>query len=407
MTTKVKLFLSIVLFCFNSCTSKSQEKIAAFQNDEIVTGSQRISAYLPILKGKTIGMVVNQTSIVGRRQTHIVDTLRSLGINIKVIFAPEHGFRGKADAGEKVDNTVDVKTGIPIVSIYGKKRKPDATDLAGVDLLLFDIQDVGVRFYTYISTLQEIMEVAAEFKLPFLVLDRPNPNGHYVDGPILDKQFKSFVGMQPVPIVYGMTIGEYATMLNREGWLANGVKCNLQVIGCANYTHKSFYELPIKPSPNLPNAKSIYLYPSVCFFEGTDISCGRGTEKQFQIYGAPKYAANKKTFTFMPKPNEGAKEPYHNGKLCNGRDLSTLSIKELQDSRKVDVSYILDGYANYAPKDSFFLKGNFFEKLAGTADFRQHIKAQKSAEEIRATWTKGIETFKVIRKKYLLYTDFE
>ena len=411
MATKVKLFLSIAIFCFNSCATKSQEQVqkipTLFQNEQIITGAERISTYLPILKGKTIGMVVNQTSIVGKKQTHLVDTLRSLGVNIKVIFAPEHGFRGKADAGEHVDNTVDAKTGIPIVSIYGKKRKPDATDLAGVDVLLFDIQDVGVRFYTYISTLQETMEVAAEYKLPFLILDRPNPNGHFVDGPILDKQFKSFVGMQAVPIVYGMTIGEYATMLNTEGWLANNAKCNLQIINCANYSHKSFYELPIKPSPNLPNAKAIYLYPSVCFFEGTDISCGRGTEKQFQVYGAPKYAANKASFTFTPKPNEGAKEPYHNGKVCNGKDLSILTIKELQNLKKVDISYLMDAYANYATKDSFFLKGNFFEKLSGTADFRQQIKEQKSAAEIKLTWQKGINAFKLIRKKYLLYADFE
>ena len=407
MATKVKLFLALTLFCFNSCTISSQEKSKLFQNDQIVTGAERISAYLPILQGKTVGMVVNQTSIVGKRQTHLVDTLRSLGVEIKVIFAPEHGFRGKADAGEKVDNTVDAKTGIPIISIYGKKRKPDATDLAGVDLLLFDIQDVGVRFYTYISTLQEIMEVAAEFKLPFLLLDRPNPNGHYVDGPILDKQFKSFVGMQSVPIVYGMTIGEYAYMLNNEGWLANNAKCNLEIIKCEKYNHSSFYELPIKPSPNLPNAKAIYLYPSVCFFEGTDVSCGRGTDKQFQVYGSPKYAATAATFTFTPKPNEGAKDPYFNGKLCNGKDLSTMTIKELQNLQKVDVSFVLDAYKNYAPKDSFFLKGNFFEKLSGTADFRQQIKARKSAAEIHATWEKGIADFKKIRKRYLLYADFE
>jgi uncharacterized protein YbbC (DUF1343 family) len=411
MATKVKLFLSIALFCFNSCKTKSQEpaqKVSSpFQNEQIVTAAERISEYLPILKGKTIAIVVNQTSIVGKKQTHLVDTLRSLGVNIKVIFAPEHGFRGKADAGEHVDNTVDAKTGVPIVSIYGKKRKPDAAELKGVDLLLFDIQDVGVRFYTYISTLQEIMEVAAEFKLPFLVLDRPNPNGHYVDGPILDKQFKSFVGMQAVPIVYGMTIGEYATMLNTEGSLENGVKCDLRVIKCANYSHKSFYELPIKPSPNLPNAKAIYLYPSVCFFEGTDISCGRGTEKQFQVYGAPKYAANKAAFSFTPKPNEGAKDPYHNGKVCNGKDLSTLTIKELQAKREVDVSYMIDAYGKYSIKDSFFLKGNFFEKLSGTADFRQQIKAQKSAAEIKKTWQNGIAAFKIVRKKYLLYADFE
>jgi uncharacterized protein YbbC (DUF1343 family) len=411
MRTKVKLFLSITIFCFNSCTIKSQEQeqkgSSPFQNDQIQTGAERMSAYLPILKGKTIGMIVNQTSIVGKRQTHLVDSLRSLGINIKVIFAPEHGFRGKADAGEHVDNTVDAKTGIPIVSIYGKKRKPDSADLKGVDLIVFDIQDVGVRFYTYISTLQEAMEAAAAFKLPFLILDRPNPNGHYVDGPILDKQFKSFVGMQPVPIVYGMTIGEYATMLNTEGWLANGAKCQVQVIKCANYSHKSFYELPVKPSPNLPNAKAIYLYPSVCFFEGTDISCGRGTDKQFQVYGAPRYTAKNAAFSFTPKPNEGAKDPYHNGKNCNGKDLSILTIKELQTLKKIDISFLQDAFKNYATKDSFFLKGNFFEKLSGTADFRQQIIAQKTASEIKSTWAKGIESFKIIRKKYLLYADFE
>ena len=395
---------------------------------KITAGAERVNVYLPLIKGKKIGVFANQTSMVGN--THLVDTLRSLGIDIKVIFGPEHGFRGTADAGEKVGNYIDEKTGIPVISLYGNKRRPSAEDVKDVDVLLFDIQDVGVRFYTFISSLEEFMEAAFELKKPLLLLDRPNPNGHYVDGPVLDKKYKSFVGMQPVPIVYGMTIAEYAMMLTGENLLsekanayANYFKTvqqhhpdtpfHFQIIKCQNYTHKSKYVLPIKPSPNLPNIQSIYLYPSTCFFEGTVLSEGRGTDKQFQVFGHPSLP--KDLYSFTPMPNEGAKQPKLKGQVCYGWDLSgsTSEVLNLVDD-KVQIKWLLEAYKLFPQKDSFFIlpkSGNmeqsFFTKLAGNNELWQQIRSGKTEDDIRKTWEPKLGEFKLIRKKYLLYEDFE
>ncbi|HFA49023.1 MAG TPA: DUF1343 domain-containing protein [Bacteroidetes bacterium] len=370
---------------------------------EIITGAQNISAYLPILKEKNIALVVNQTSMVGKK--HLVDALLKLNISVKKIFAPEHGFRGTADAGAKIKDGVDTQTGLPVTSLYGKNRKPSKKHLAGIDMVVFDVQDVGARFYTYISTMSYVMEACAENNIPFMVLDRPNPNGHYVDGPVLDPKFSSFIGLHKVPVVHGMTMGEYAKMVNGEGWLKNGIKCDLAVIECGNYDHNSFYELPIKPSPNLPNMHAIYLYPSICFFEGTDISVGRGTDKQFQVLGAPGIKDGE--YEFTPEPKPGAKHPKHEGEVCKGVDLSILNIDGLKNRRSLNLSYLIDFYKNYEPKKSFFLKNNFFDKLAGTDILQQQIKAGKTENEIRESWQKGLNEFKKIRKKYLLYKDFE
>jgi uncharacterized protein YbbC (DUF1343 family) len=412
MRAKLQFFFkfTIICFVFMGCNAQNITKSfqnEAFQNATISLGAERFDQYVPLLKNKRVGLVVNQTSIVGKSYTHIVDTLLKQGLKISKIFAPEHGFRGVADAGEKVDNMVDAKTGIPILSIYGKTRKPSPEMLKDLDVLIFDIQDVGVRFYTYIGTLEYVMEAAAENNIPVMVLDRPNPNGHYVDGPILDKSLKSFVGMQAVPIVHGLTVGEYAKMLNNEGWLAKQVKCQLTVIPCANYDHKSFYELPVKPSPNLPNIRSIYLYPSICFFEGTNVSLGRGTDKQFQVYGSPFYPKDKAIFAFTPRPFEGAKQPPLEGRLCHGFDLTSLKPQSLQAEKQINLSFVLNMYKDFTVKDSFFLKSNFFNTLAGTTQLQQQIKEGKSEAEIRSTWQEGLTVYKKLRKKYLLYKDFE
>ena len=407
MNTKLEKIILIAIICFVFIQTNAQSSIKTFQNAQIKVGAECFDKYIKLLKNKNVGMVVNQTSIVGKNKTHIVDTLIKQGIKIQKIYAPEHGFRGDADAGEKVDNTVDTKTGIAIISIYGKKAKPDAEDLKNIDVLVFDIQDVGARFYTYISTLQYILEAGAQNKIPVIILDRPNPNGHYVDGSILEKPLKSFIGMQPVPIVYGMTMGEYGQMLNTEGWLENSVKCQLTVIKCKGYDHRTFYELPIKPSPNIPTARAVYLYPAICFFEGTDASVGRGTDKQFQIYGSPNFPKEKATFEFTPMPNEGAKKPFHENEKCYGFDLTSMNMSSLQNERKINLTYLLDYYKNYPNKDSFFLENNFFNKLAGNTLMQQQIREGKSEAEIRASWKQGLDNFKIIRKKYLLYRDFK
>lgn len=336
--------------------------------------------------------------------THLVDSLLALNINITKVFAPEHGFRGKADAGEHVSNDKDIKTGLPIISLYGKNRKPSIEQLQDIDVVLFDIQDVGVRFYTYISTMTYVMEACAELGIPVIILDRPNPNGHYIDGPTLKMKHKSFVGMHPVPLVYGMTIGEYAQMVNGEKWMKNGVHCDVTVIPLKNYSHESAYELPIRPSPNLPNAQSINLYPSLGFFEGTIINAGRGTEYQFQRYGAPFFADSdevqdhniRNNITYTPQPNFGSKTPKFDGELCYGVDLS--KIKKLST---VNIEWVLDAY-HKTPKDKEFF-GKTFTVHAGNLDLQHQIKAGKTAQEIRASWQKDIDNFKKIRNKYLIY----
>jgi uncharacterized protein YbbC (DUF1343 family) len=332
-------------------------------------------------------------------QTHLVDKLLSIGINIKAIFAPEHGFRNLADAGENIESGKDQHTGIPLVSIYGSHLKPTAEDLKGIDVVIFDIQDVGARFYTYISTLHYIMESCAENHVKCIVLDRPNPNGFYFDGNIPDTAYRSFVGMDPVPVVHGMTVGEYAKMVNGEGWLKHGLKCDLIVIKCKNYTHKTLYELPVKPSPNLPNQNSVYLYPSLCFFEGTAISLGRGTSYPFQVFGSP--ALPDRGFSFVPQSVPGAKNPPLLGVKCFGTDLRDAIKKKLVPRSEVILDWVIEAYADFPQKDKFFTP--YFDVLAGGTGLREQIQKGMTAEQIRTSWKEGLETFAKIREKYLLY----
>jgi uncharacterized protein YbbC (DUF1343 family) len=362
-------------------------------------GAERTQEYLPLLKGKTVGIIANQTSTIGR--THLVDSLVELGIKIQSVFAPEHGFRGNASAGEKIKDGVDEKTGLPILSLYGSNYKPSADKLKGLDIVIFDIQDVGARFYTYISTMSHMMEACAENGISMIVLDRPNPNGHYVDGPILEKESASFVGLHEVPIVHGMTVGEYAKMVNGEGWLKNGIKCNLTVVEMDNYNRNEVYELPIPPSPNLPNQKAIYLYPSLCFFEGTEVSEGRGTDKPFQQFGYPKMPNSNTSFT--PKSIEGvAKYPKLENKKCSGLDLSTLPEDSLRNLGKINLNWLIVTYQSYPQKDKFF-KADFFDKLAGSSVLREQIIAGKPEEEIRDSWEEELSEFVTIRDNYLIY----
>ena len=373
---QIFLLFSLLL----SVLSYSQIKVAA----------KRTNIYIPLLKQQKIAVVGNQSSRI--KDIHLVDSLLTLGIDVVKVFSPEHGFRGTADAGVKIEDGIDVKTGIPIVSLYGKNKKPYAEQLAGIDILLFDIQDVGARFYTYISTLHYIMEAAAENNIKVIVLDRPNPNGHYIDGPIREKGFESFVGMHPIPIVHGMTIGEYAQMINGENWIST--KCDLKVIKMKNYTHNMSYDLPIKPSPNLPNARSVNLYPSLCLFEGTTVSIGRGTDYPFQQFGAPYLESN---YSFTPKSGEGSKSPKHENKECFGTDL------RFQDNylTEINLNWLIEAYNNCPDKEKFF--NNFFDKLAGTDKLKKQIITGKTAKEIKVSWKEGIKEFKEIRKSYLLY----
>lgn len=372
-------------------------------DEDIIVGAERIESYIDGLKGKRIAIVGNQTSMV--RNTHLVDTLLSLGLDIKKVFAPEHGFRGHADAGAWIKDGRDSKTNLPVVSMYGRNKKPSAESLAVVDIIIFDIQDVGARFYTYISSMHYVMEAAAENNKKVLILDRPNPNGHYVDGPILEEKYTSFIGMHAIPIVHGMTVGEIAKMLNGEKWLKNGIQCDLEVITCDNYTHSSFYKVPIKPSPNLPNMSSIYMYPSLCLLEGTNVSVGRGTDKPFQVIGKPGFKAG--NYTFTPKSVEGAKNPKYQNEECSGFDLSEFGDTHMRDQKKIYLHWVIDMYNNSDDKSDFFKSSGSFNLLCGTRKIREMIEAGKSAEEISATWKEDVAAFKLKRKKYLLYTDFE
>lgn len=396
---KITHLLITILIGFQlGCASETQIK-SAKQNNNIIEAAQQIETYLPLLKGKKVALVTNQTSVIFKNSakteyTHIVDSLLSLKVDIKKVFAPEHGFRGTADAGESVKNSVDTKTNLPIISLYGTNKKPTPEQLADLDVIVFDIQDVGVRFYTYISTLHFVMEAAAEANIPVIIFDRPNPNAQFVDGPMLDIAFSSFVGMHPVPLVYGMTIGEYGKMINGEGWLTNNIKSDLTVIPIKNYDHQKEYDLAIRPSPNLPNAQSIHLYPSLGFFEGTTINAGRGTEFQFQRYGAPWFP--EVDFSYTPQPNFGSKYPKHKDELCYGIDL--VDVKK---SYKVDPKWLIDAY-NKTPKGEPFF-GSTFNIHAGSEILQQQIESGFSADEIRLSWQDDVERFKVIRAKYLLY----
>ena len=402
-----------------SCSSKTKLNATEESNTisdtttlklSIQTGAENFTGYLPLLKDKKVGIVTNQTGTISRLKINakavpqnttseltkesLVDFLLEKNINLQKIYAPEHGFRGTADAGELIKDGKDTKTGLPIISLYGDNKKPKPEQLKGIDVMVFDLQDVGARFYTYISSLHYVMEACAENNIPLIVLDRPNPNGGIVDGPILEKEFTSFVGMHPIPVLHGMTIGEYAKMINGEKWLKDGIQCNLTVIPCLNYTHEMAYSLPVKPSPNLPNDQSINLYASLCFFEGTNVSVGRGTEKQFQIYGSPFLA--KTDFSFTPKPNLGAKDPMHNGKLCFGEDLSNE-----KKVNRLELKWLIKAYESTADKKVFF--NSFFVKLAGTKKLQEQIEKGVTEEEIRKSWEKGLADFREVREKYLIY----
>jgi len=422
-----KFIAPIFMLVVASCSAqKSQRSVESKPRSEqqkengIIPGAERMNVYVPLLKGKRVGVFANQTSMVGN--THLVDTLKKSGVDVKVIFGPEHGFRGTADAGERIGNYIDEKTGIQVVSLYGGKRRPTAEDLKDLDILIFDIQDVGVRFYTYISSLQEYMEAAMENSKPLLILDRPNPNGFYVDGPVLDPKFKSFVGMQPIPIVYGMTIAEYALMIAGERWLSEKANqkydyyrtannspdtpFHFQIIKCQNYTHNSKYVLPIKPSPNLPEIQSIYLYPSTCLFEGTALSEGRGTDIPFEVFGHPLLPKN--LYSFTPKPNEGAKTSKHYYETCYGWNLhGTPDQVLLKVDNHIQLKWLIEAYELFPGRDTFFLKTNSFNRLAGNDVLMQQIKDGKTEQQIRASWAPALAEFKKIRKKYLIYDDFE
>ena len=364
----------------------------------LVLGCERTETYLPLLKGKNVALVVNHTTIFANRR-HLADSLLALGVKIKIIFAPEHGFRGNASAGETIANGLDAKTGLPIASLYGKNKKPSAQQLEGVDVVIFDIQDVGVRYYTYPSTMHYVMEACAENNKKCLILDRPNPNGHYVAGPVLDRKFASFVGMNPVPIVHGLTSGELANAINQEGWLGGNKKADLVVVACQNYNHKMAYDLPVAPSPNLPNRQAILLYPSICLFEGTNISVGRGTDAQFQVVGGPNAAFGSYAFTPTDKP--GATNPPNEGRTCYGLDLRNINAQK----EGFTLKYVLDFYQKSGEKEKFFTSPSFFDKLAGTDQVRLQILAGKTEKQICKTWDKDVENFKILRKKYLLYAD--
>ena len=388
-----------LISCEAQTKKRNTAEVKASSENSIVIGANQTEKYLPLLADKKIGIVGNQTSVIFKENggyTHLVDSLLSRNMKIEKVFSPEHGFRGKADAGEKVKDGIDTKTGLPLVSLYGSNKKPTDEQLKGIEMMIFDIQDVGVRFYTYISTLHYVMEACAENNIPLLILDRPNPNGSYVDGPILELSQKSFVGMHPVSIVHGMTIGEYAQMINGENWLANKVKCELMVIKMKNYDHEKNYSLPIKPSPNLPNDQAINLYPSLCFFEGTNVNAGRGTTHQFQVFGSPDLNAEVFNYRYTPRPNDGAKHPKNEGKLCYGMNLT--SEEKLS---QINLGWLIEAYQNTNNKNEFF--NNFFPKLAGTQKLQQQIESGMSERAIKATWQAGLANFQNTRKKYLLY----
>ncbi len=402
----VKNTVFLVLVTLFSCSgaAKQQKKTAFTPSSNpnpapIIVGANQTGAYLPLLKGKRVGIVGNQTTVIFKLDggyIHLVDSLLTLGVHVTTVFAPEHGFRGIADAGEYVKNGVDQKTGLPIISLYGRHKKPTPKDLKNIDILIFDIQDVGLRFYTYISTLHYVMEACAENHIPLLILDRPNPNGSYIDGPIMEKEHESFVGMDPVPVVHGMTIGEYAKMINGQGWLSHHERCKLTVIKMKNYTHQRAYSLPIKPSPNLPNDKAINLYPSLCFFEGTTINCGRGTTYQFQVFGSPNLDKNYFSFRYTPHPNTGSAHPKHEGKLCYGKDL-----RKAPTQHKINLHWLIEAYQHSTDQTHFFTA--YFTKLAGTTKLQQQIKEGMTAKAIHKSWQKGLQKYNAMRQPYLLY----
>ena len=375
-------------------------KAVTLEERDIIVGANRLETYLPLLEGKRVGIVGNQSSVIfhsdGETYTHVVDSLLARQVNLVKVFAPEHGFRGTADAGEVIKDGKDSSTGLPVISLYGDNKKPTAAQLKEIDVLLFDLQDVGTRFYTYISSLHYVMEAAAENNIQLIVLDRPNPNGHYVDGPLLKMEHESFVGMHPIPVVHGLTMGEYAQMVNGEKWLKDEVQADLEVIKMENYDHQAAYSLPIKPSPNLPNDHAINLYPSLCFFEGTNVNEGRGTTNQFQVFGSPFLDPEYFDYSYTPRSMEGAKSPKHLNTLCYGRDLT-----DHPKLNQINLSWLIEAYENTADKSKFF--NSFFTRLAGSTELQKQIEAGLAEEEIRESWQENLESFKQMRAKYLLY----
>jgi len=395
------LILITTATIFGCCQQNQNLSKQLPSNGNILPGAYSTGKYLSLLKGKRIGVVANNTSLIGK--THLVDSLILLKINVVKIFGPEHGFRGDQADGETILNAKDLKTGIEVVSLYGNHQKPAPTDLKNIDIMIFDIQDVGARFYTYISTLTYVMEGCAENNIPLIVLDRPDPNGYYVDGPVMEKAFQSFVGLHPVPVIYGLTIGEYATLVNGEKWLKDAVHCSLTIIKCDNYTHNSRYQLPVRPSPNLQDMKAIYLYPSLCLFERTVVSVGRGTDKPFKVFGHPKFSNG--SYSFTPLPIKGVSEdPPLKGQLCYGQNLEKAAEIIKKDGH-FELKWLLEAYKNLNIQTEFFTAN--FDKLAGNSKLREQIIAGKSETEIRKSWQPELDAFKKIRKKYLLYPDFE
>lgn len=386
---QMKIVSTWIFICF----------VVSLQGQNIITGAERLDQYLPLLKGKRVGVVANQSSMIGN--DHLVDVLIASEVNVLRVFSPEHGFRGQGAAGEEISSSVDNKTGLPIISLYGTNKKPTDEQLNLLDIVVFDIQDVGVRFYTYISTMSYVMEACAQKGIPVMVLDRPNPNGDYVDGPVLKAEFKSFVGLHPVPVVYGMTMGEYARMVNGEGWLKGAIRCDLLVIPLKNYSHSKTYSLPIKPSPNLPNDDAIRLYPSLCFFEGGPVSVGRGTDLPFQQFGAPWFKES--NYYFIPKSVSAAPNPKFENDTCYGIDARDFLHGYISTSKEIYIWWLVEMYRLAPDKENFFLP--IFNKLAGSDELQNQLKAGKNADEIRATWQSDLQQFKGVREEYMLYLN--
>jgi uncharacterized protein YbbC (DUF1343 family) len=392
--SKMSIILLLSALFLNACRERS------VQSEQIKTGCEQTTLYLSLLKGKSVALVANNTSRIGK--SHLADSLINSGINLVRIFSPEHGFRGDADAGAALGNITDDRTGVPVISLYGSKTKPTPDDLKGIDIMVYDIQDVGVRFYTYISTLQYVMEACAASNIPVLILDRPDPLGFYIDGPVLDTVYKSFVGLIPIPVVYGMTVGELARMINGEGWLSDNLKCDLKVIPCSNYDHNTCYNLPVNPSPNLNSMEAVYLYPSVCFFEGTIMSLGRGTAFPFRVVGHPDYPM--KSFSFTPLANTANQSPKYMNKTCYGINLQPMDIVSLRQMHELNLQWLIDLYKTMDRGDAFFT--DYINKLAGTGELRKQILAGYTEDQIRQSWQDDLEKFRVLRKKYLMYKDF-
>ena len=402
---RTMLILFTFLFVLVSCSgTHSTNNVNDFTSElQIIPGAWQTELYFPLLENKRIALVGNHSSLIG--DVHLADALIHAGFNLKKVFSPEHGFRGEAAHGEYVQSGIDEQTGLPVISLYGSNRRPSPSDLENIDLIIFDIQDVGTRFYTYISTMSYVMEEAARMDIPMLILDRPNPNGHFIDGPIREEKHKSFVGLHPIPIVHGMTVAEYAQMVNGEGWLGEGLKCQLHIVKVRNYGRGMYYQLPLAPSPNLPNMTSIMLYPSICLFEGTEISLGRGTDYPFQIFGHPDLPADVFPFQFTPMPRRAAPAPPQEGKLCNGIDLRTDNPADLMTISKIDLEPLLKAYHHFPNKENFF--NNFFDRLAGTSLLKEQIKEGKTEDQIRASWQQDVDYFRQMRKPYLLYPDLD